>query len=79
MFESSRFLPASRLVAAARRHLMSSMDCASITSEGVLRAAISIQGRQAHKVSYSGMVIAADKLALADQQLVQEVPDADYS
>jgi hypothetical protein len=83
MFESFRFLPTSRLIATARRQFMGSMDCASITAEDVLRAGYIVGYpkvcKAPTKVSYSGMVVAADKLALADQQLVQEVPDADYS
>jgi hypothetical protein len=44
---------------------MGSMDCASITAEGVLRAGYIIgypkAGKAHTKMSYSGMIIAADK------------------
>lgn len=67
MFESSRFLPTSRLVATARRQFMGSMDCASITAEGVLRAGYIVgypkAGKGPTKVSYSGMIIDADMLS----------------
>lgn len=71
MFDSSRFLPGSRLVATARCQFMGSMDCARITAKGVLRAGYIVGyprvGKAHTKMSYSGMIIAADKLALADQ------------
>ena len=71
MFESSRFLPIGRYC----KTPVHGLD--GLRQHNLERRAA--RGKAPTKVSYSDMVVAADKLALADQQLVQEVPDADYS